>query len=414
MRNHMSGKKILFALAGLTLAAGFWGRVNNGRSAPLAPNPENEEHRPVLVIDRPPVRTIEDGNPTFNALAMDEDQDEVLIGNNNRASMPSILTYHSQFQPTDRVMEPVRRIAGKKANLGSICGLAVSPQYKEIYSVNGESEDLKVFPLEANGDLAASRELDVDHGAGGLFLDAKNNELFITTEHVNKVAVFRREAKGPEAPLRYIQGPHTQLADPHGIYVDDQTSEIFVTNHGNFRLAQTGEKLRGIGDGDIHPLPLEPSTGKFEPPSITVYSRTARGDAQPLRVIQGAHTGLNLPLGIDRDPVSNQLVVANSGDNSVLFFDASASGDVAPVRVIRGKATMLEAPSGVLVDAKHNELWATSWENHVADVFPRAAQGNVKPLRYIRSAPKDAAPASFGVPGTIAWDAKRKEILIAN
>jgi DNA-binding beta-propeller fold protein YncE len=161
-------------------------------------------------------------------------------------------------------------------------------------------------------------------------------------------------------------------------------------------------------------LSLAPSTGKFVPPSITVYSRTAKGDAPPLRVIQGARTQMNLPLAIRRDPVSGQILVANSGGDSVLFFDAKASGDVAPVRILKGPATNLKAPTGVLVDAKRNELWVTNWENHTAAVFSRTAQGNVAPLRFIRSAPKDAPPATFGTPGAVAWDPKRKEILVPN
>ena len=123
---------------------------------------------------------------------------------------------------------------------------------------------------------------------------------------------------------------------------------------------------------------------------------------------------MNVPLGIVVDPASNQLVVANAGDDSVLFFDRNAAGDAAPVRVLKGPATNIRGPSGVSVDRKRNELWVTNWENHTATVFPRSAEGNVAPLRLIRTAGKDVPTPGFGTAGAIAIDPKRNQILIPN
>jgi DNA-binding beta-propeller fold protein YncE len=372
------------------------------------------------------VRVIEDNHPTFNAIAMDSDGGEVFIANSNAASNPGIFIYPVEFQPTDRIMEPRRVIAGINAGLGQTCGVAVSPEHNEIYTSEGDSGPMKVFPLNGSGDISPKRELIPPHGSGGLFLDHKNDELYITTEHVNRVGVYARTAEGEAEPLRIIQGPETGLADPHGVYVDSDTNEVLVTNHGNWRETKTGEayrlrggrlgRMRGTQDPDFPgvPEPLTLSTGKFLPPAITIYSRTANGDVQPLRTIQGGRTQLNLPQAIYRDPVSGEIVVANSGDDSVLFFARNASGDVAPVRVLRGEATKLKTPTGILVDAERNELWVTSWENHVANVYSRTARGNVEPVRYIRAAGPDTPPATFGRPGTVAYDPKRNEILIAN
>jgi hypothetical protein len=112
--------------------------------------------------------------------------------------------------------------------------------------------------------------------------------------------------------------------------------------------------------------------------------------------------------------VSGEIVIANTGDDSVLFFSKDASGDVAPVRVLKGRATKLEGPVGVSIDARQNELWVASWDNHLAAVFPRTAHGNVAPLRVIRTAPEDAPLASMGRIGAVAYDPKRKEILTPN
>jgi DNA-binding beta-propeller fold protein YncE len=329
-------------------------------------------------------------------------------------------------------MEPRRRIAGANSRLGDFCGMALSPENKEIYTVQGEDTEMKVFPMDGTGDLSAARSLTVSHGSADVYLDPVHNELFISTEHINKITVYRRVASGDEKPLRYIQGPHTGIADPHGLYVDPNTDELFVTNYGNFRETNENDDTESTANEDSggerkrdkpgavkvkaprKVLPLGPSTGRVVPPFISVFSRTANGDAAPLRVIQGPNTGLNLPLGIRRDPQSGQIIVANSGDNAVLFFDAHASGDAAPVRVLKGPLTNLKAPTGIAVDPAGLELWVTSWENHLASVFPTLAQGNMAPTRFIRSAPQDAPPATFGTPGAVAWDPKRQEILVPN
>jgi DNA-binding beta-propeller fold protein YncE len=429
----------LTAAAVLGLSAALTAQSTGSAQKPAAPakSAAPAKHplaRPVMVVDRPPVRVLEDRNPTFNAIALNEKSKEVFISNNNKASVPSVLVYPTDFRPGDRVMEPRRRIAGANSRLGDFCGMALSPENQELYTVQGEDTEMKVFPIDGHGDISASRTLTIAHGAADVHLDKVHDELFISTEHINRVSVYRRAAEGEEKPLRIIQGPHTGLADPHGLYVDPATDELFVTNYGNFRATNENDDTESTANEDSggerkrdktttaskKPKPprkvleLAPSTGRFVPPFISVFSRTAQGDAAPQRVIQGPHTGLNLPLGITRDPQTHQIVVANSGDNAVLFFAADASGDVAPVRVLKGSETNLRAPTGVAVDASTLELWVTSWENHLANVFPALASGNVAPTRFLRSAPKDAAPATFGTPGAVAWDPKRQEILVPN
>jgi DNA-binding beta-propeller fold protein YncE len=383
------------------------------------------ERRP-LVLDRAPVRSIEDPNPVFRAVTIDTEHGEVFFANDKESAGTSVLVYPSQFRPTDRILEPRRRIAGPSTDVGMVCGVAVAPQHGELYTVSGETGTLNVFPLDAQGNVGPTRRLRgvIPRASAGVFLDTRHDELFITTQHVNRISVYPRTFRPDEEPRRYIQGPKTRLADPHGIYVDGETNEIFVTNHGHWRETQPGEgEVRGPDSltrtslGYNVPgraVPLGPSTGKFLPPSVTVFSRDAHGDVTPLRTIQGPRTRLNLPDGIYRDPVSGELVVANTGDDSVLFFAKDAAGDVAPVRVLNGPATKVKGPVGVSIDARHNELWVANWDNHVAAVFPRDAQGNVAPLRVIRTADESAPLASMGRVGAVTYDPKRQEILAPN
>jgi DNA-binding beta-propeller fold protein YncE len=382
--------------------------------------------RKALVLDRAPARAIADPNPVFRAIAIDVDKGEVFVANDKESADTSILVYNSQFPPTDRIMEPKRRISGPKADLGMVCGVAISTQHGELYSVQGESGTINAFALDSNGNVEPLRQLDgvTPRSTAGIYLDVKNDELVITTEHVNRISVFPRNFTKDEEAKRFIQGPNTRLADPHGVYVDAELNEIYVTNHGNWRSTETGEGERRGPDsltrtalGYTEPgrvLPLGPSTGKFLPPSINIYSRTAQGDAAPVRVISGPKTGLNLPDGISRDPVSGELIIANTGDDSVLFFAKDASGDVAPTRILKGPKTRLKGPVGTVVDPGHNELWVVSWDNHIAGVFPRDAKGDMAPKRVIRTAQDNAPMASMGRIGAVAYDPKRKEILAPN
>lgn len=421
--NQWSANKtfsLLAALAGISACIVSGAGRSYFSSSVWAQDSKKPADRKSIVLDRSPIRKLEDPNATLHAIAVDVERGEVFVGNDNIMSPPSIMAYPLDFAPTDKVMEPKRRIAGPKTNLGAICGLAISPEAKELYAVDGDGESMDVFSLEANGDVPPARQLAVAHGSGGVYLDLKHDELFITTEHVNKITVFRRTAQGEEKPLRTIQGSRTKLADSHGIYVDTDKDEIFVVNHGHWRETAPGEDdaRRKGGDGSRRhpgvPEDLAPSTGQFFPPSITVYSRTAQGDVAPLRVIEGPRTRLNVPSGILLDPASNQLIVANAGDDSLLFFDRDAVGNAAPVRVLQGPLTNIKGPTGISVDLKRNELWVTNWDNHTATVFPRNAKGNVAPLRLIRTAPKDVPAPGFATAGGLAYDPKRDEILINN
>src|SRR5947199_8288725 len=152
------------------------------------------------------------------------------------------------------------------------------------------------------------------------------------------------------------------------------TTDTFVSNHGKCRETQPVEgEVRGPDSltrtslgynvpGRV--VPLVPSTGQFLGPSITVHSRTATGNAAPLRIIHGPHTQLSLPDGIYRDPVSGELIVANTGDDSVLFFAKDAAGDAKQVRVLKGWATKLKGPVRILIDSIRHKSWLVIWNSH--------------------------------------------------
>ena len=132
----------------------------------------------------------------------------------------------------------------------------------------------------------------------------------------------------------------------------------------------------------------------FGPPSVTVFSADASGDAAPLRVIAGPKTQLNWPTGVAVDPEHGEVFVSNSVGDTIAVFSATANGDVAPIRVIKGPQTLLKAPAGIFFDAANDELWVANYGGHSATAYRRTASGDVAPVRVIRSAPLNA-PATL-------------------
>jgi DNA-binding beta-propeller fold protein YncE len=227
-------------------------------------------------------------------------------------------------------------------------------------------------------------------------------------------------AKGDEAPIRLLQGDRTLLADPVGIALDTKNDEIFISNRGavsQFRRNPEVSFGRRRGEKPNWPLGFDnqvPGTGRNGPSSITVYARTASGDAPPLRVIQGPKTQMNWPAGLAVDSGRGELYVANDVGDSVLVFSSSARGDVAPIRVIKGPRSLVKNPTGVFLDTENDELWVANFGNHTATVYKRTASGDMPPLRVIRSGPLDAPTPILGNPHPLAFDSKREEILVPN
>jgi DNA-binding beta-propeller fold protein YncE len=227
------------------------------------------------------------------------------------------------------------------------------------------------------------------------------------------VAAYPKTAREEDSPSWVIWGEKTLLADPHGIALDTKKNLIFVSNFGSKlspRPLRPGEKYEVVAAARGN---FVPGSGRFLPVSITVYEKTARNDAAPIRVITGPRTQLNWPTGLFVDSEGEELYVANDGGNSILVFDTDANGNAAPKRVLKGPKTQLSYPSSVFVDLKNNEMWVANFGNHRATVYPRTASGDMAPIRVIRSAPEDVpSPSLANV--RIGYDTKREQILAPN
>jgi 6-phosphogluconolactonase (cycloisomerase 2 family) len=345
-----------------------------------------------------PVRTIRDTHPTYSAIALDLNSNEVILQDNN-------LWSYRVFNRTDNtpagaeMTQPKRLVQGDKTAIQFNNGLYVDPGNGDIYSVESDVGDkMVVFSRDADGNVPPKRILKTPHRVYNVAVDEARQEIFVTVEYPPEIVVYRKTAGGDEQPLRRIRGDNTGLDAPHGIVVDEKNQLLYVNtwgHHSNYRV---------------------PGTGRFFPPSIKVYPLDATGDAAPLRVITGDRTQLNWPAAMKLNPDNGDLYVSNDINQSVLVFAnaASAQGNVAPVRMIKGDRTLLRNPTGVFIDRKNNELWVSNLGNASATAYPLTANGNVAPIRVIRSAPEGKRSLNFGRTAAVAYDSRREQLLVPN
>ena len=364
--------------------------------------------------DVPPARVVSDPYPTFHSVVVDPEHNRVFMSDPNRHALWS---YDRLASSRGREMvEPLTGIRGPATGMMFIAAVTVDPKAEEIYTVDNDIGDrMMVFPYEASGNVKPTRVLDVPHQAWGVSISPERNELAITVEAPREIVVYKRTAKGSDAPLRIIRGPKTGLGDPHGVFFDGTNNELIVANHGNNGGRQPAPGDRPARQRGERIAESEPIVGgRFDEPSITIYPADAKGNVAPVRKIQGPKTGLNWPMALDVDVARNEIAVANNGDSSIRIFRRAEGGDVAPIRVLKGALTGITGPMGVAFDRKNNEIWVANYGDHTALVFPNNAVGNVAPKRIVRNAPGGSPTVGFGNPGAVAYDSKRDEILVPN
>jgi DNA-binding beta-propeller fold protein YncE len=372
---------------------------------------------------RAPLRVIKDQYAAFSAVAVDPVRDEVVLSDE---SLLQIMVYDrlTNTPPQAAMSEPKRIIGGLDTKVDYICGLYIDPPSGDIYAINNDTVDtMVIFNRDAEGNTPPTRELYTPHGTYGIAVHEEDEELFFTIQHDSAVVAFNKSAEKDDPPLRYIQGESTKLADPHGIALDQERGLMFVANFGSVHyhdpeVDNPSRPMYSRGEGKPNwPLTRNaaiPGSGRFYPPSITVYDKNASGNTAPLRTIQGPNANLDWPTGLAYDSVENELFVTNDMRDEVAVFDGDADGNVAPKRTLRGPKTMIKNPTGVWVDRDNNELWVASFGNYSATVFPLDASGDVAPKRVIRSGPLGRTALMIGNPHPVAYDSKREQILVPN
>lgn len=369
-----------------------------------------------------PLRRIKDPYPSFAAVAVDPQRNEVVFTDE---SLFQVLVYDRLANTPEAITPHKRAIAGEKTNLEFQSGVYVDPKSGEIYTVNNDTRDTTVvFGAGATGDVAPVRGIKTPHGTFGIAAAEAHGEVLLTTQHDSAIVTYRKNANGLDAPIRLLQGDRTGLADPHGIAYDPRDDVIFVSNFGSKHEVSRNQPPRagvpsaGNDGGRKHwPLGREwavPGSGTINAPSISVHRRGASGNEPPLRVLQGGATQFEWPTGLAFDPRRRELYVANDMGPSILVFDADAKGNAAPKRVLQGARTGLANPTSVALDLRNQELWVANFGGHSGTAYDLTASGDTPPKRIIRNAPPGAPSLMIGNPGAVAYDTRRENILVPN
>ena len=372
--------------------------------------------------DRAPARVIRDPNPSFSSLGVDPDSSMLVVTDEN---LFQVLEYNrtDNTPASAKMTEPKRIIGGNKTKAEMICGVYIDPKTLDTYVLNNDTQNwLAVFSKNAKGNVPPDRYLAVPHGTFGIAVNEDTQEMYLTVQHDNSVVVYPKMAQGTDKPIRVLSGDNTRLEDPHGITLDTKHKLMIVASHGNVSYREKaaagegagsyrgGEEGGEVGGGTRY----QSGSGKFFPPSINIYPIDAQGNVAPIRRIEGPKANLNWPAGISVDEERGEIYVANDMNHSVSVFKITDNGDVAPSRVIAGPKTTIKNPTGVALDMKHGELWVANMGNHTATAFSMTASGDATPLRTIRGGPQNEPSLMIGNPGGVAYDGKRKEILVPN
>lgn len=380
-----------------------------------ADSPESAA-RPAITLDRPPLREIRDQFPTYSAVAVDLQNNEIVLQDEN---LFQIMIYDrmTNTPPKASFSEPKRVIGGPDTHAEFNCGLYIDPATGDIYSVNNDTLDtMTVFSRAARGNAHPDRELHTPHRTYGIAVDEDAKELFLAIQDPPMVTVYNKYAKDRDKPIRVLRGNHTGLADAHGIGLDTRDGWMFVANYGSVSTyADGGGSTLGTGT-NVASLgtAMLAGSGHFQPPSITVYPIKAGGDTAAIRTISGPNTMLNWPAHIYVDAAHGEVFVANDGEDSILVFRVTDSGNVAPTRVLKGPKTQIKNPTGIFVDTLHDELVVANMGNHSATIYRRDSGGDTPPLRTIRNAPAGKGALMIGNPGSVAYDTKRDAIITPN
>jgi DNA-binding beta-propeller fold protein YncE len=223
---------------------------------------------------------------------------------------------------------PTRVISGNATTLVAPVDVAVDPANNLLYVADGTSVRVFASASTINGNTPPVRNINMGVSIGGLFLNATNNQLYVSDPGDN--AVDRLDGASAQDVVGIvggaIAGVDTKLSQPRGLALDG-TGRLIVSNSAT-------------------------------PPSITVYPNagTATGDVIPVANITGPLTHLQAPgqIALNRNAFNGELYVVEPLGGSILVFTnlSTATGNVPPVRSIQGTNTGLTAGAvnGLAID----------------------------------------------------------------
>jgi hypothetical protein len=239
------------------------------------------------------------------------------------------------------------RIAGPNTNLVTTLAIAAdakgSAYVARQRSLNPDfPPGINIYAPDADGDVAPAEEIAGPHtgfeSVKSVAVDSNGN-VFVAASRPNldgdAVLMFGVGRRGDTSPTSVIAGPRTQLGSIVAIAVDPSAKVYVASRIYQGPLAQTHQ--------------------------IEVFETKNEGNAAPLSLIAGPHTGLSdlnyRVFGIAADSTGNLYVAGGTGTSErrdkVLVFDSIASGDIQPRAVIEGPHTRLKGAYGIAIGPYH-------------------------------------------------------------
>jgi hypothetical protein len=254
-------------------------------------------------------------------VVVDVAHDEVLISNQVGGMQGSVTVYPRTASGN---VAPIRTLSGPATGLSTAQVLALDPVHDEIVVASFGSTSIVTHQRTATGNAAPLRTLvGAATGLNGpfnLLVDVAHDELIVANLNNDTVTVYPRTAAGNTAPIRTIGGAATGFDHPRGLALDPVDDLLLVSNQGG-----------GV---------------------VMAFPRTATGNVPPLRTLTGAATGLDFPFGLVVDPANDELVVMNNfngGPGTITVYPRTAQGNASPIRVLAGANASLRTMNSIAV-----------------------------------------------------------------
>jgi 6-phosphogluconolactonase (cycloisomerase 2 family) len=358
-------------------------------------------------------------------LAADESKQELFA---TVEFAPQVVVYRKDAAGEEK---PLRALKGDNTGLDGVHGIAIDEKDRLMFvntwghhsnaRIAGTGKffppAIKVYPLDANGDVKPLRVITGDKTLldwpAAMKFNPNNGDLYVANDIGQSILVFANvnnpDVQGDVAPVRIIKGPSTRLRYPTGVALDLKNQEVWVSNLGN--SSATVYPL--MANGDVSPLRVirsaeeskrsvvfgRTSAVTYDPirqeilvpncvnhPQIAAFARSAKEDTPYLRAIEGQKSLLGRTMhDLAFDAIHDELVVTSPLAQGILTFRGAASGEEPPLRVIQGDKTQIRGPDAtakVSIDAVHNEILMATADNKII-VFDRLDNGNVAPKRIL-------------------------------
>ena len=307
------------------------------------------------------------------------------------AANPSFLTIH----PNGRVLYAVNELETYKgARTGAVSAFAIAGDAGGLTQLNEQASGGDA-PCYVSVDLSGSVVLVANYLGGS-------------------IALFPIQADGALAAASQIvehtgTGPHANQAAPHAHYIrtDPSNRYVLAADLGAdrvfvYRLDPTAKSLRHVEGGDavmrpgagprhldFHPtLPLVFVANELNSTVATLRFDADRGVLTPLDVrstLPAGWTGTNYVADIHIAPDGRSLYVSNRGHHSIALFSVTASGALALEQVI---STEGDWPRNFSLDPTGRWLLVANQRSDSIIVFARDPQsGRLTPTQQRLSLP---------------------------